>query len=360
MDRKLSRSVLIWGSVVFTIFLGGCQGQSSRVDLLHFDTPLLGNNPVSAPVVETIQERALLPDPIGNDEEHILGGILTTTINKETLRSIKNPETYTTIVVLASTAHATATHQVFTYDNPGVLGDLAFDRATIQKLRESNIVESLGTVPAESFWNKPFVRDLRSQFPAAQLVLISLNKDLENPEILGYALSSHLPDNSMVFALADFEQNENLLIREFQNNYAREILNTFDETHFQDLPVNETVQLEVLARYLRLRGATHSISSGENQYLFNQKEQMDQPPSTVYLVSFGDIMLGRFVRTLMDSNGLDYPFTRMDNDYLRVNDILLANLEGPITTSAVRTNTGMNFGFFPDVAPILKSTILTF
>ena len=190
-------------------------------------------------------------------------------------------------------------------------------------------------------------------FSASQLILISLNKDLENPETVGYALKSHLPEESLVLALTEFEQSENPHIHEFQSNYTREVLDQFDEAHFKNLPLKESIPTEVLGRYLRLRGATESKEEAQNQYLFRNGDEANEP-ATIYLVAFGDIMLGRYVRTRMDQNGMDYPFEGMDNDYLRVNDLLLANLEGPITNSAVRTNTGMNFGFFPDVAPLLK------
>ncbi len=78
------------------------------------------------------------------------------------------------------------------------------------------------------------------------------------------------------------------------------------------------------------------------------------PKDNAYFVIFGDIMMGRYVRFLMDNNTLEYPFEKMEDNYLRVNDLLIANLEGPVTKNAVRTTGGMSFGFFPDVVPILQ------
>jgi poly-gamma-glutamate synthesis protein (capsule biosynthesis protein) len=71
-------------------------------------------------------------------------------------------------------------------------------------------------------------------------------------------------------------------------------------------------------------------------------------------VGFGDVMLGRFVRNLMDANGLDYPFKKMSAEYLKSNDILLANLEGPIAQKAVKTTKAIAFRFMPDTAALLK------
>lgn len=99
----------------------------------------------------------------------------------------------------------------------------------------------------------------------------------------------------------------------------------------------------------------------------------DFPPIT--LVAFGDLMLDRFVWTLMQRHGLDYPFEHFPElltdmgvsppgdlpsvpttDYpLPATDFLLANLEGPISdTPYVNPGTAMVFNFRPDVIPILQ------
>lgn len=341
MNGKLHRRIAFGGLFAMSILLQGCQAESIKVDLLHSETPLLNG--------EAFYETIIIAE---SPQERILGGITTLDEVAQTVQAIPEPEYYKTVAVLAYTDHATPTHQIFTYEDPGVLAGVDFDQETIKSLTDANIVRSLGAVQESSFWNKPFIRQLNQQFPESKILLLSINKDLANPEVAGYALKSHLPEESLVLALANVEQNSHPLINEFHQQYQQEVLKHFDDAHFKDLPVDETVQLEVLGRYLRLRGATNMIENG-SPYLFLQGED-DEQPSTAYFVSFGDIMLGRFVRTLMDSNGLDYPFTNMDNDYLRVNDVLIANLEGPITTSAIRTSTGMSFGFFPDTAPLLK------
>lgn len=95
----------------------------------------------------------------------------------------------------------------------------------------------------------------------------------------------------------------------------------------------------------------------------------DFPPVT--LVAFGDLMLDRFVWTLMQRNGLDYAFEHFPEllESMGVSppgllppvpsvptiDFLFANLEGPISdTPYVNPGTAMVFNFRPDVIPILK------
>ncbi len=86
----------------------------------------------------------------------------------------------------------------------------------------------------------------------------------------------------------------------------------------------------------------------------------DFPPITI--VAFGDLMLDRFVWTLMQRNGLDYPFeyftellSSMGVAPESAPDFLFANLEGPVSdTPYVNPGTAMVFNFRPDVIPILQ------
>jgi poly-gamma-glutamate synthesis protein (capsule biosynthesis protein) len=56
----------------------------------------------------------------------------------------------------------------------------------------------------------------------------------------------------------------------------------------------------------------------------------------------------------MDRYGQDYPFQNMDNAYLQTNDLLIANLEGPVAQKAISTTKSIAFRFLPDIVPLLK------
>lgn len=90
--------------------------------------------------------------------------------------------------------------------------------------------------------------------------------------------------------------------------------------------------------------------------------QASTDPSNITMLFLGDIMLGRYVRTLMEKSGdLNYPFLKAKtttgpganflNGYF---DRVIANLEGPIVPVPNRAQTGTNFGFAPDTGKILK------
>lgn len=77
-------------------------------------------------------------------------------------------------------------------------------------------------------------------------------------------------------------------------------------------------------------------------------------PTTQWnMTAVGDIMFDRYVRTLINTYGPDYPFTAIRSQL--TGDVVMANLEGPITTStSVATNTRLIFTFDPKTAPALK------
>ena len=67
----------------------------------------------------------------------------------------------------------------------------------------------------------------------------------------------------------------------------------------------------------------------------------------------GDVMLGRYVETLMNRYGDEYPFTEVFN-LIRPVDLVVANLEGPIVERHQQTpDYVMRFNFDEKVAAIL-------
>jgi gamma-polyglutamate biosynthesis protein CapA len=80
------------------------------------------------------------------------------------------------------------------------------------------------------------------------------------------------------------------------------------------------------------------------------EEQRDEELS---VMAFGDMMLGRYVRVLMDENGKDYIFEGVEELFDDA-DVLFANLEGPISGGGKKGGTEMNFAFNTDIAPFLK------
>lgn len=75
------------------------------------------------------------------------------------------------------------------------------------------------------------------------------------------------------------------------------------------------------------------------------------------IMAFGDMMMGRYVRILMDRNkDPNYPFRvdLKDHPFFGTADLVFANLEGPIKGQGVHSETSMVFGFNEDTAKLIK------
>jgi len=87
------------------------------------------------------------------------------------------------------------------------------------------------------------------------------------------------------------------------------------------------------------------------------KDVIVEPKKELSVLAFGDIMLGRYVRVLMDKYGMNYIFSGIKDEngnFFTDADVVHANLEGPIFEKGRKGGTSMVFAFNEDVAPFLK------
>ena len=81
--------------------------------------------------------------------------------------------------------------------------------------------------------------------------------------------------------------------------------------------------------------------------------RFEEKDEELTVMAFGDMMLGRYVRILMDQNGKDYIFENVEELFDDA-DVLFANLEGPIKGEGKKGGTSMNFAFNEDIVPFLE------
>lgn len=81
---------------------------------------------------------------------------------------------------------------------------------------------------------------------------------------------------------------------------------------------------------------------------------IEREPKSLEVLAFGDMMLGRYVRTLQNKYGEDYVFEKIDLAALGEGmDLVHANLEGPIRGEGRSGGTAMIFAFNRDVGEFL-------
>ncbi len=187
-------------------------------------------------------------------------------------------------------------------------------------------------------------------------------------EVVGVEIERvEIPENptradlvSFAYKLAENHERELLVLglefegNDFQKAFARNVIENVDKFGARNVFAAEESQqaLMVLFSYLDKLGALKSEVAEES---FNAVfwEGANASSRRLYVMGFGDMMLGRYVRTLMDKHGKDYIFEKMPNMFTGA-DIVFGNLEGPIKGQGFNKNTGMVFGFNEDIAPFLK------
>jgi poly-gamma-glutamate capsule biosynthesis protein CapA/YwtB (metallophosphatase superfamily) len=217
--------------------------------------------------------------------------------------------------------------------------------------------EDLFVTHSQSDFLAPFVK---KSFPRAKYFPMLINDQMsaEEADIFAKNLVANLPANSLILAQTTLKPATDPLVQSFQLQFTKNVLGTADASKVGSLPLYGSTPVKILLNSLQIRHQQKSRSAfwdnEKSAFLQYYAEGAPLKKRSTFLVSFGDLMLGRAVRSRMDKNGLDYPFEKMDKKYLETNDLLMANLEGPIATKAIKTSKAIAFRFLPDVAPLLK------
>jgi poly-gamma-glutamate synthesis protein (capsule biosynthesis protein) len=353
------------GATFILLALAGCQAGGEGLNANVFSSGVrFGEVMTESEVAKSTDKTGEQTTVIYVEPPRTAGGIVSfdTMKAEQFIDTIEGAERYGVVAVIAGTSHTADDAKVFTYGAAGVLEKkgIAIDEDAVGRLVASGMVRDLGAVGEESAWNGPVADLLRDRFPKAHFVFISVN-DAITPETLNtaaYALHTSLEEDVLMLAIEDFVFSENTKIAAFQNAFTDTVLRNFDVERFDELPVGSPPAAKAAALFLRYRGVgklgRFSDDAGVKQVLYGKGKTENDSDGPLYLVAFGDVMLGRYVRTLMERNTNDYPFELADERYLRVNDLLLANLEGPIAEKAISTSKAIAFRFPPDTVDVLK------
>ncbi len=105
--------------------------------------------------------------------------------------------------------------------------------------------------------------------------------------------------------------------------------------------------------------------SDESSPLLDDRVNLEESPSfepifePTTILFTGDVMLGRYVETLMNRNGLNYPFTYW-SEFDKGHDYTVMNLEGPIVTNHRQTpDFTTQFSFDARIVDVLNDNNVT-
>jgi poly-gamma-glutamate synthesis protein (capsule biosynthesis protein) len=314
-----------------------------------------------------------------DSNQTLFGGIVPETTKfygdlVEYFAKIKEIEAPDTIIVIAKSNKTSQKAPVVThrlvYDSP--YGDIFYDNFFIDNLIKKDFVSI-----DNSFFEEPgnvatFISYVPYVFDEdVQVVPIFITDDAEKINI--YHLSRTLRTlvnkrnkDTVVIGLSDWSSAELSHVRDLHDTTTKRALENFEIPKVNRLKIGSPEVVKTILYYCMFQRAdlVNSVDQAGEKYIYFQKaedESATQASSDgkdeVTLLAFGDVMLDRSVRALMNSNGLYYPFEKIageDDNFMAGVDFVFANLEGPIKEVYVPTSKSIAFRFLPDITTVLN------
>lgn len=172
-----------------------------------------------------------------------------------------------------------------------------------------------------------------------------------------------LDGETLVIAATSFTQNMPNIPAKFHDELSKNVLLNLDINAVEQMDVGNVPMIYFLLSYLNEKEVNVEITDEETNenstgIFATFKEGHAEKDRDLTIMAFGDIMLSRHVRTLMNSYGHDYIFENIkgfQNRFFKGADVVFGNLEGPIKGVGTSGGTAMVFGFHEDSAPLLKN-----
>lgn len=251
-------------------------------------------------------------------------------------------------------------------------GDVEPDSATIDRLIARGVVsEERSVFDAEHSINA-LVGFVKRSMPRARIVPILVNPKLtpEHAERLAAALPNDR--RTLIIASVDFSHYQPDRVARLHDRTSTAALSSGDVVGLDDVEVDSPESLRVFMHAMEGRDALRmnvawNTTSAELTSTPDAQETTShlialfgtgQPTEddTVTLLSVGDMMFDRNVRTWMEKEGEEYPFAKIrgtEDRFFRGTDILMGNLEGAISARRPPEKS-IDFAFDESVAGLVQ------
>jgi poly-gamma-glutamate synthesis protein (capsule biosynthesis protein) len=181
---------------------------------------------------------------------------------------------------------------------------------------------------------------VRKVFPNARMVALLVDDEIstEQSSALTDFLANLNQENHLIVADSAFSNHSNADLAKYQTRFARTQISEGNYENLNNLNAENLAVLRIFLATMELRGFPKAIfqdkgfvdGRGFLTAYFLKGERLALPE--VFVTAVGDVMLDRYVRTLMEKFGESYPFDLLnENDFLRTGHVIHANLEGPTT-----------------------------
>ncbi len=172
-------------------------------------------------------------------------------------------------------------------------------------------------------------------------------------------IKTRLTETTLIILHTYYSPNqEHPQLIEIQKDHLKNAFDNFTKANLDSIPFTNREAIKAVYQINKEQGNLKTLPAlhdHQNNFFLQFVAPGPHYQSEIVTLTFlGDIMLGRYVRTLMEQNTHDYPFQKLDQSFLRANDLLIGNLEGPIATTKINTSKAIAFYFPPDTAKLLR------
>lgn len=202
----------------------------------------------------------------------------------------------------------------------------------------------------------PFIK---KAFPDAKIVVIAIKDFAKEDKLIALKemLNSLPEDEIFVISSTAFSQEMDTQVSDFHFELSRAVLETFDISGIEQMDIDSRPVVFTLMKFLEQK-ESKKVDFESPQVVTFYKGEPVSSDRNLTILTFGDLMLGRYVRTLIDEAGSkNYVFENIEGyegRFFEGADIVHGNLEGPIKGEGKKGGTAMVFSFNEDVAPFLK------
>lgn len=220
----------------------------------------------------------------------------------------------------------------------------------------------------------PFIK---KSFPQAKFIpiILKVNANQEKVEQLAENIYNNTDHGrTLILASVDFSHYQPLSIADFHDLRSNAVISDFDFSRIYDLEIDSPASIYTVLKYLDLIQAQDSelLFSTNSGILFNQPDEPTTSHNFFYFTNgskndtnvvsflfFGDLMLDRSVKKVIDDKGINHLFDGIAGEekrFFKGVDIVSANLEGAVTNGGQHYSPSYayDFAFHPDWISQLK------
>ncbi|MFA6466500.1 MAG: AmmeMemoRadiSam system protein B [Patescibacteria group bacterium] len=220
----------------------------------------------------------------------------------------------------------------------------------------------------------PFIKKSLPQANIVPIILKNKTKTADLDNLAANLASLIVKEKTLVLASVDFSHWQTDLVSDFHDDLSQNVIETFDFERIHNLEIDSPASIYAVLKYLekidaqKSQLAFHTDSSellkkpdeaGTSHFYYYFSTGQKKTETALSLLFFGDLMLDRNVKTIIDKNGLGYIFNNLateENRFFMSPDIISANLEGALTNSGTHypPEASIDFAINPDLIKKIK------